>query len=146
MDKNAAVPVRNLGVMGTVSSCYGGAGCNSGLSTAARIAGWPAESRRPSCTNIPKFVWSPQRVGILLTKRFFGSRRSSKTEQRFCKPACTKRHLLIFNGYKGFLIVSLGDVGWLEVSEKPSRAQRRVQIPARMSYATISPSRALHLS
>src|ERR1044071_9492099 len=113
MEKNAAVPVRNLGVMGTVSSCYGGAGRNSGLSTTATIHPvQPAEWRRPSCTNVPKCVWSPQRVGILLTNRFRG-RPSSKAEQRFCKPICNKRPLAIFNGYKGFLIVSLGDVGCL---------------------------------
>jgi hypothetical protein len=31
------------------------------------------------------------------------------------------------NGYKGFLFVSLGDVGWREVGWRPSRARRRAQ-------------------
>ena len=32
-------------------------------------------------------------------------------EQRFCKLDCDSEPLVIFNGYKGFFIVSLGGMG-----------------------------------
>jgi hypothetical protein len=38
--------------------------------------------------------------------------RSLMAEQRFCKPDRDEKPLVIFNGYKGFFVGSLGGGGW----------------------------------
>jgi hypothetical protein len=48
-------------------------------------------------------------------------------EQRFCKPDRDENPLVILNGYKGVLVVSLGDGGWRKVLKSPSRARRWAQ-------------------